>query len=683
MEKKRLSLIIISLLLISTIFAQPVTVKISDVKIVEEGQTFYLHSVSPGQTLFSISRAYEVDQAEIMKHNPNLSTVLQAGLTLRIPDKSVPGKPRTTTAQPNDTVRSFLQHTVAPGETLFGIARLHNVSVQQVINANPDITNFDNLQIGQAIKIPVRKISSYPLSVLEIETDSVCIHQVQRGESLFGIAQKYKVGQDSLITWNPELKDNPLRRGQDLRIIYKVKIIQPKPTVTPIETAKIKYDTILHQIQEKETIWGLAKRYNTTVDQIVELNPELKEGLKKGYYIYIPVPVTSEKIQETVTAKSKGCENSRYKAKYKIALLIPLYLDEIDRIYITPGTDEQIRKPFFKPFSFLEFYEGVLIAIDSMKRAGLSIDMHVYDTGNDSITLKRILAKPEMPYMDLIIGPFFMQNYSIAAQFAARHNIKIVSPFARNPQLIASHGNLFQLNASSESKLAELARHIARSYQDPNVILVMSNTETDKALAKAFNLSFELHTAAQARKPNYIEVIYSDRGAAGVSTRLDVGRQNIIVNLITGETTVSNYVSAMANLTKNFRITMYGMPEWRDYRTFDLVDLMALDMHLFSNAFVDYENPATIAFLNEFRSRYKGEPEENYYGYIGYDVALYFLKAIHEYGLDFENCLGEMNYNPIGTGFLWEQVKGKGYENIYLNIFRFNDFRLEPVKQKR
>jgi LysM repeat protein/ABC-type branched-subunit amino acid transport system substrate-binding protein len=666
-------------------FSQPVNVQKSDKKVTENGQVFFLHSVAAGQTLFSIARTYEVDQAEIIRHNPSAATVLQVGQTLKIPDLSKQSSTQPPTKPSTDQEKGLQIHTVVAGETLFGIARQHNVSAQQIIQSNPGTTNFENLRIGQELRIPAARKIGEALHIQEFYTDSVVIYEAQRGESLFGISKKMDMPQDSLLAWNPELQSSPLKKGQNLRIVYRVKKLVPvNETVrTQPEVVNV-WDTVLHRIQDKETIFGLARRYNTTVEKVMEWNPELKDGLKAGYFIYIPVPRLQEQgMVPNTAASTKGCENSRYRTKYKIALLIPLYLDEIDRIFISPATEEQLKKQFFKPFSFIEFYEGILIAVDSMKRAGFSVDLYVYDTGNDTLALKKILAKPEMQYMDLIIGPFFAQNYPLAARFAQQHNIKMVSPFARDPQVMAQNRSVFQMNASSEAKLAELARHIARSYADPNVILVIGNTEADRELSKAFRQSLELHTAAQSRKPNYQEVVYSDKGVTGVSTRLDINKQNVVVNLITGETTISNYLSAMAKLTKNFKITMIGMPDWKDYRTFDLNDLMAVDLHLFGAAFIDYNSPVTISFLRQFRERYKGEPEENYYGFIGYDIGLYFMKALHGYGLDFENCLDQMQYTPVGTGFRWVNSRGQGFENIYLNMYRYTDFSLEPVKQAR
>lgn len=676
----------LSLLLMATVaVAQPVTVTKSEVKVTENGVVFFVHTVAPGHTLFSISRAYEVDQAEIVRYNPSAEAGLQAGQILKIPDntKSGQGGVKQDQKMENDPGSRGITHTVAAGETLFGIARKYGIQPQEIIKANPQLPSFDNLAIGQELLIPVARQLGEGTRIIHEEKDSVIMHEVQKGESLYGIAQLYKTTPDSIIAWNPVLKEKTIKKGMELRIIVRVRTSKTVE-ILKVTPEVLRYDTVLHRIQDKETIWGLAKRYNTTVDKIMELNPELKDGLKTGYYIYVPVPATGEKKSEpSPIVRTQGCENSRFKSRYTIALLIPLYLDEIDRIAIPQVTDDLIRKPYFKSFSFLEFYQGVMIAADSMKKAGLSIDLHVFDTANDTMQVKKILAKPEMAYMDLIIGPFFLPEYNLVAAFAAKNQIRVVSPFARNNTLLGQHSNLFQINAGSDSKIAELARHIAKTYPDPNVIFVISNNEEDRGLSRTFRSNLEAYAVNQTRKPQFAEVVYSEKGMTGVSTHLDATRTNIVVNLITGETAVSNYIAGMARLTKTFNIIMFGLPEWKDYRTFELADLMSVKLHLFSNTFVDYNNPITIAYLTEYRNRYKGEPDEDHYGFMGYDVALYFFRALHEFGLDFDNCLPQLSYNPVSTGFRWKQVNGKGYENIHLNLYRFNDYNMEAVKQAK
>lgn len=674
---KRIAVFLTFMFFIAAAYGQPVPVEKSVEKITENGMVFYLHKVVAGQTLYSISKVYNVDQEDIIKYNPDILTAgLLAGNKIKIPDtaKSVSvAEPVVKYTHQPDT-NGFLTHIVVAGETFFGIARKYNLTTVEVLNANPEILDTESLSVGQKIRIPMQVVVGDPVTEVVQEIDTVIIHTVQRGESLYGIARQYKTSTDSIISWNPEFLTTPIKRGDEVRILVRMK----KP-VTVIEPPKTQYDTILHQIQDNETMWGLARKYNTTVSKILELNPELEDGLKQGYFIYIPVPATVKPVTDK-DVPGVGCEYSRFRSKYKVALMMPLYLDEIDMIHIpTAGYDDKVRKPFFKPFSFVEFYQGVIIAVDSLRRVGLSVDLYVYDTANDSNKVKLILAKPEMEFVDMIIGPFFTDNYNIVSRFAERNNIKLISPFARNRELLHNYSNVFQMNAFGETKFRELANHISAAYHEPNILMVISNSEEDKILAGAFKEQLDANFTIQAHRPHYVQQIYTEGGVAGVSRRLDATKHNIIVNLITGESMVSNYVSNIAKMTDNFEVTMFGIPEWKNYRTFDLADLINVNMHLFDNNFVDYRDPATKIFLKEFRRRYHGDPDETNYAFFGYDIGLYFLQALHEFGLDFENCIDRIELMPTSAGFSWRQINGKGYENTWLNLYRYDGFDLKRV----
>ncbi|MDT8309100.1 MAG: LysM peptidoglycan-binding domain-containing protein, partial [Bacteroidales bacterium] len=537
----------------------------------------------------------------------------------------------------------------------------------EITAANPGI-DIHSLQIGQQLNIPFKKFTGESLVVLAKEKDTIIVHIVKKDETIYSISVQHKVSIDSIIEWNPILMDEPLKKGQ--KIIIKKRIKSPHRIV---EGRTTQYDTILHQIKEKETLWSLARRYKVTVDEILSLNPELKDGLKEGYYIYVPVPKVKE--AEAVASPGKGCEFSRYRNKYKIALMLPLYLDQVDRIWISPD-DNLSSKPFFKSFSFVEFYEGVLIAIDSLKKTGLTVDLYVYDTQNDSNAVKNILRKPEMPYMDLIIGPFFEHNFGIAVKYAHQYNIKIVSPFARNTAMINRYNNFFQIQPSSGSRIKQIAEYVAQTYTNPSIILVTDNHDDDTQITAIFKEQLEMMAELQGQKIQLFQVNYSESGYTGVAKMLDAQKTNVVINLITGEAKVSNYVNNMSKMLKTFDIVMFAHPEWRDYATFDLQNLMDLQLHIYTTTFVDYSQPAVKWFLKEFRERFKTDPHSNNYAFLGYDITFFFLKALYENGLDFENCLEKLETQPTSTLFKFEQKDGKGFENIFINIYKYNEYEL-------
>ncbi len=130
------------------------------------------------------------------------------------------------------------------------------------------------------------------------------LHQVDAKETLYSISKKYAAKVDDIKAANTELGDG-LKIGQIIRIPYKG-VVQNLPGTTSepktIKTGKI------HKVEPKETLFGIAKKYNVSVDNIKKANPELEEGLKAGMEIVIPSDKTPV---NNVVVKDKGKDEDK------------------------------------------------------------------------------------------------------------------------------------------------------------------------------------------------------------------------------------------------------------------------------------------------------------------------------------------------------------------------------------
>ena len=86
----------------------------------------------------------------------------------------------------------------------------------------------------------------------------------------------------------------------------------------------------------------------------------------------------------------------------------------------------------------IEYYEGFLIAVDSLKRTGTSVDLYVYNCGDDKASLNTILAKEEMKNMNIIFGPSQSQHVKTLATFAKKHDIRMVIPFSSKEEEVST-----------------------------------------------------------------------------------------------------------------------------------------------------------------------------------------------------------------------------------------------------
>ena len=206
----------------------------------QENQSYFLHTIEKGQSLYSIASMYNISQADIVKLNPGSDDKIYVGRTLRIP--------RTDAGLQKETF-----HPIAPGETLYRLTVKYNVSAKAICDANPGLS-ADNFRIGQVIRIPsatdaaavtadTQALSGMPAgnTAIQAPVQSRCrdMHKVKRKETVFSISREYGITEAELIAANPELRgENKIKKGSFLCIPYP-----SSPSATQQDTPRQEQDT--------------------------------------------------------------------------------------------------------------------------------------------------------------------------------------------------------------------------------------------------------------------------------------------------------------------------------------------------------------------------------------------------------------------------------------------------------
>lgn len=217
------------------------------------------HTIQKGETAYFIAQKYKVSIDEIYKLNPESQNGIKDNQIIKIPVHS------------SENTNSKQQtHIVAPKETLFGLSKQYNVSVEAIQNANQAVL-VNGLQIGQELIIP-HTVNS---SKTENAASSKTIHQVVAKESLFSIAREYNVSVQDLENLNKDILVNGLQIGQTITIPNKRKTVDGRVRV-------INQETVFHVVEPKETKFSIAKKYGISIDQLESQNPEIVNGLIVG-----------------------------------------------------------------------------------------------------------------------------------------------------------------------------------------------------------------------------------------------------------------------------------------------------------------------------------------------------------------------------------------------------------------
>jgi len=215
-----------------------------------------IYTVKSGDSLYSIARNFNITVDELKKLNNLTTNNLSLGQKLLIPTtNTTPTIPEEPTASNTYTVKS--------GDSLYAIARNFNTTVDEIKKLNNLTSN--NLSIGQKLLIPSKDSFEQP--------NDTITYTVKSGDSLYAIARKFNTTVDEIKRLN-NLTRNNLSLGQKLSIPSSVSSNQPN-------------DTITYTVKSGDSLYAIARTFNTTVNEIKRLNNLTSNNLSIGQKLII------------------------------------------------------------------------------------------------------------------------------------------------------------------------------------------------------------------------------------------------------------------------------------------------------------------------------------------------------------------------------------------------------------
>ncbi len=628
-----------------------VQVTVSKKKTVIDGKNYYLHTVKQGETLYSISKAYDVLQKDIVFNNPDAFEGIRVGQELKIPVKAE-GTPTGSQLQS----AQFIYHITEKGQTTYFLTQHYNVSIEELYKYNPELEHSP-LQAGQVVTIPKKTQAGAQQTKPAV---GYLIHKAQKKETLFSIAKSHNVDLNQVLEINPDINaSNPqIKIGQEI----KIPLPDAQPLGLPVEMSKA--DTVIIR-KDLET----APKPATTVPPAVEMPT-------------FPVNDTG------VVEDSIGCVPTMQK-EFRIAMLLPLFL--ADNAPASPP-DSTLKKDSegryrYKDGSYwihprsanaIEFYEGALLAVDSLKKQGLNAKISVFDTMRDTVKMAQILNSPAMKNVDLIIGPFFTEMVNQVARFAKANKVYYVSPIAINAASLRYNPYLMQINAGEINAVGPMVDFITRQ-ENIHVTLIGNKAEADQTLFNAYL------NKLKASLPDTSLTICQFRSDSLVQpTRyLKKPKRNVVIVPVIEEVFVNLLAAQLNASAHSHTINLYGLAAWTKFVNLDQEYFHTLEFRYATAFHIDYDKPEVQRFLQKFRKYYYTEPTMltgrgslSSYGYqfafLGYDATFYFASAMQRYGKGFGYCIPYFRMPMLQSDFHFTKVDSfSGYINTNLGIYHY------------
>ncbi len=560
--------------------------------------------------------------------------------------------------------KKYYVHFVQTGNTLWGIHNMYDVSVDDIIKYNPGTEK--GLVDGQKLILPV-----------QLQT---VLHTVESKETLFAISKKYGVTVEDIIAKNPTAEIG-IKVGQILTIagverkiitseniptknLQNDKVENTEPLKEDVTKYKISFkDTMIqHVILDHETLYSISKRYMVSVEELQSFNGLKSPKIKPGDVLKIPIK--KEKIQvlekrEIKTIVLKSVDSTLLfpkKTNYKIAILLPFFLEkgENNSDYISTLATE--------------FYMGAKLAIDSLEKMGLEAQVFVYDSKTDTISIKKILEKPEFATMDLVFGPLSPDNVDIVAKWCKLNKVRMVCPVAVNISVIKNNQFVYNAVPSDATLMKGLAEFTLNNNSKDQVIVIKSTNEKDLIMYESFRNTFSTSIFVGSR-PKLIEATMDN-----YLSFMRKGVNNILVFPTNDKSLALKFMNSLSTSTNKFNdenIFVYGTKEWVNFDDVKPHYKNKYNFHFASPNDLNYKYSKTENLHRKYRSAYNSDMTKM--AVQGFDVFYYFTSSL---------LLNKNVSDLIMNQFVLKQNgAGNGFENSKVYIIEQENFELINVQK--
>jgi LysM repeat protein len=572
---------------------------------------------------------------------------------------------KSTNIQTIDGVKYYL-HVVGKGETVYAISKTYDCPVSDILMENTKA--IDGIQSGMILKIPVvRKTPKQETK--ENNTPSskeTSTYKVGKGETMYSIAKSNNTTVEKLIELNPELKTGGLKADQNIKVPStsgNETIIKNAPTVSSINTTTP--PPVISINNKTVTITG-----NNSTTKPALPNTSIAPSVVQN------TPATPGKPILTPTAGAKYGYPGTIKKEYNIALFLPFHSLEASGL----GIDKLIRGEdqfSAKTNIALQFYEGALIAIDSLKKQHLNAKIFVYDVDdNDSLAIPHLLRKPELAEMDLMIGPLYASSFMPVSKFAKAHSIPIVSPFVQANKILFDNPFVCKATSSNALQVVQMANFVVDSFHTQNIILINNGNKKDIELCDVFK---KIAKDVCANKMYPLDSVKEVKGYGNIKQYLKSNKVNVLVLPSNNQSYVTEFINTINTLQNDYKIIVFGLQSWMNYDNLDFEYLNSLSLHLVSNIHINYNDEQTKKFVSKFTTNYKTNPD--IYAFSGFDITYYFVDMLQKHGEGFLNDLVEHTYKGLmlNLQFIKSTTNNSGYENRYVRMLKYENYELKPA----
>jgi len=576
------------------------------------------------------------------------------------------------------------------------------------------------------------------LPTKQIAGDTYYYYEVGNKESLYGIAQKLGVTTDEILRYNPDASGK-LEKKQLLLlpVTFATGQMSPSDQVRSAfggqpEVTVTRGETVSHTIAPGETIYAIAKRYNTTIEGLLNSNLRLspeqyvagqvikvsKDSALPFYYDKKVVRFYNHKIEDGETFGSiarrygvtqqdiQATNPDLKKAKKGKTIVVPRvatervlgdmrsiavedleanYAPRLSQLYaelVEAQKKSQLNIGIVLPFQlhkeqaprqgylYTDFYKGFLLALDSAaSTATRPVNVHVWDTQHNLNVTDSLLALPEMQDMNVLIAPSEPKQLERLNRFGSTHGIDVINCFTTKNTDYEHNTNVIQVNAPTPLFTQRVLDWFGRQFEGYHVIYLMDASSEGKEIFD--NLRSHID---QMGMPTSSLTMSGDLSYDNLSRHMNPGTRYVVVPSSSSKESLRKALKALKHAKQerfDCEFCLLGYPEYVTYLKDYQTDLQDIDTYVFSR-FFNSKGFRTRDVEAMYKRSFNGEMLNSVPNMVlmGFDLGMYLIGTLgHGIALDEDAPL----HRGVQTSFKLERSGDtSGLTNRAIDVVHFS-----------
>lgn len=605
--------------------------QVKDTVVNFKGKEYCIHAMQKGETLFQLSRTYQMAYSKIKEANPEQGDAIALGTAIRIPCK-------------------YIKNQIAASE---GVTNLKDNTTPQKQNDLSEVTENQ---------------SNNPIVHPKKDTVNFIYHEVKAKETLYSLSKKYDLSTLRIMMDNPQVAKEGLKAGDVIKVFKGIenanlpaKNDEIKDELNDEDKAKkqsrkkVETETVLTDSSNVKPQTGIV----SLVKQIAAKGSEVTKSEKdlKKYF-------NQDSIQDLIVTEGK---------EFRLGLMLPFNFEK-NRESMNSTEDKEEAVLLSQTSYFVEFYQGYQLALDSLSKKGLNIRSFIYDCKSDTNEISKLIKRPEFDSLNMVVGPAFSENFTYLSNQLKNKNTYLVSPYGKGKVIVKDNPRTIKIKASKSSRVKVLADYLFKYRKNDNIIFVYEK-ESEKELLEKLQqelISSSLLTdSILVKTPKIVKGIYEPLA------QLKMNVSNVVICFSTDESFATKLVAKLQTRHKDYEISAIGMEEWKDYKNIEIVHWNALDVHLVGNLDFRYSTLKDSSFFKQYFMSYNTEP--GYHAILGYETTLHILSNIQNNQYTHSQITGKLKEGDLGDYKFKYNTGNQGIENKGGAVYRYKNYQF--IKQ--